>query len=82
MSAEARPIHRHALFKRQYRRAVAATAGFHDLTAARQWAALRAQVQTDATDAGSTLLETFDSRESRRDQVLAALEEGRQAHKQ
>jgi hypothetical protein len=60
---------------------VAATADFHNLNAASQWTALRAQVQADATAQRSTLLETLDSRASRRDEVLAALEEGRQAYK-
>jgi hypothetical protein len=73
-------IRRHAILKRHYKRAVAAAPDFHSLSSTAQWALLRDQVQADITPAGPTLLEILDSRASRRDEVIAALEEGRQAH--
>jgi len=73
-------IRRHAILKRHYRRAVKATPGFHELNAVGQWANLREQVKADTSPTGEKLLGIMDSRESRRDEVLAALEEGRQAH--
>jgi hypothetical protein len=66
-------IRRHAIFKREYRRAARA-ADFHTLTSAAQWALLRAEVLAGAPDGKSSLLEILDSRESRRDEVLARLE--------
>jgi hypothetical protein len=77
----ARPIglRRHAILKHPYRRTVAATPGFHDLDGSGQWAALRGQVQAEAAAGQSNLLDIMDSRAGRRDEVLAALEEGRQA---
>jgi len=80
MTAKPLGIRRHAILKHHYRRAVAATPDFHNLNTVSQWALLRAQVQADGTAAGSTLLGVMDSREPRRDEVLAALEEGRQTH--
>lgn len=78
---DARPvIRKHAILKRHYRRAVAATPTFHTLGADVQWALLRDEVQADSTPAGAGLLEIMKKREARRDEVLAALEEGRQAH--
>ena len=41
---------------------------------AEQWAILRSVVQSDTTPAGATLLAVMNSREGRRDEVLAALE--------
>jgi hypothetical protein len=70
-------IRRHAIFKREYRRAVAATADFHTMTPAAQWALLREEVLAGAADGQSSLLDMLDSREPRRDEVLAGLEEGR-----
>ena len=78
MAAQRVSIRRHAILKNQYRRAVKSTPGFHTLSLAGQWAALREQVQADATPAGLALLDVLNSREARRDEVLAALEEGRQ----
>jgi hypothetical protein len=77
----ARPvsIHRHAILKHHYRRAVASTPDFHDRSPADQWALLRDQVQADSTPSASKLLDILNSREPRRDEVIAALEEGRQA---
>ena len=72
-------IRRHAILKRQYRRAVQSTPDFHNLNAAGQWAVLRAEVLSDTTPAGATLLEILNSREPRRDEVLAALEGAHQA---
>ena len=71
-------IRRHAILKRHYRRAVSKTTDFQTLPAAGQWAALRDQVQLDSPGARSPLLDILDSREPRRDEVLAALELGRQ----
>ena len=59
--------------------AVAATPDFHNLNGTGQWAALRGQVKADAAAGEEDLLGIMDSREARRDEVLAALEEGRQA---
>ena len=70
-------IRRHAIFKREYRRAVAATADFHNMTPAAQWALLREEVMAGATDGQPGLLDMLDSRESRREEVLAGLEEAR-----
>ena len=77
-----RPVshRRHAILKRHYRRAVTATQDYHQRSQVEQWALLRAQVQADTTPTGPGLLEVMDRREPRRDEVLAALEEGRQAH--
>jgi hypothetical protein len=72
-------IRRHAILKHPYRRAVRSTPDFHSLPAAAQWAVLRAEVGSDTTAAGASLLEVLNSREPRRDEVLAALEGGRQA---
>jgi hypothetical protein len=71
-------VRRHAIFKRQYRRVVAALADFHRLPSAAQWTLLRAQVVAETVTGESALLETFDKRASRRDEVLARLEDGRQ----
>ena len=49
------------------------------MNAAAQWASLRAEVLTDTTPAGASLLEILNSREPRRDEVLAALEGAHQA---
>jgi len=73
-------IRRHAIFKRHYRRAVAASPEFHNLEFSARWALLRAQVVADVTPSGVTLLQTLDSRESRRDEVLTKLEEARQTY--
>ena len=70
-------IRRHAIFKRQYRRVVGAVTDFHEMTPSAQWSLLRAQLVAEAVTGESTLLETLDRRESRRDQVLAGLESGR-----
>jgi hypothetical protein len=70
-------IRRHAILKRQYRRAFSKTPGFGTLSATDRWAALREQVRLEAPGARSDLLDILDSREARRDEVLAALEEGR-----
>jgi len=77
----AKPIvRRHAILKNPYRRTVKATPDFHNLDGKAQWAALRSQVIAEAGAAGeSSLIDVMDSREPRRDEVLAALEEGRQA---
>jgi hypothetical protein len=72
-------IRKHAILKHHYRRAVKATPQFHELDALSQWAALRRQVEGDATAIGATLLTIMDSREGRRDEVLGALERGRLA---
>ena len=72
-------IRRHAIFKHQYRRAVQSTPEFRTLKPADQWAVLRGVVQSDTTAAGATLLDVIDSREARRDEVLAALELGHDA---
>jgi hypothetical protein len=72
-------LRRHAIFKHTYRRTVASTPDFHNLDGNSQWAALRGQVQAEAAAGESSLLEIMDSRAGRRDEVLAALEEGRQA---
>jgi hypothetical protein len=80
MSPRPVSIRRHAILKRPYRRAVAATADYHQRSHVEQWALLRAQVQADTTPTGPGLLEILDRRAPRRDEVLAALEEGRQAH--
>jgi hypothetical protein len=71
-------IRRHAILKRQYRRVVAAATDFHNMTPAGQWALLRAQVVAEAATGESSLVDTLDSRESRRDEVLSSLEDGRQ----
>jgi hypothetical protein len=73
-----RVIRRHAIFKRQYRRVVAATSEFHTMPAAAQWSLLRAQLVTEAAAGQSSLVEVLDSRSSRRDEVLAGLEDARQ----
>jgi hypothetical protein len=70
-------VRRHAIFKHQYPRAVAAANDFHNMTPAVQWAMLRAQLVAEAATGTSSLLDVFDSRESRRDDVLAKLENGR-----
>ena len=70
-------IRRHAIFKRQYRRVVAAVTDFHNMTPQAQWSLLRAQVFAEAITGESALLETLDQRASRRDDVLAGLEAGR-----
>jgi hypothetical protein len=77
----ARPValRKHAILKHHYRRAVAATPDFQTLNSPGQWAVLRDQVKADPTSGASGLLDILDSRESRRDEVLAALEEGRVA---
>jgi hypothetical protein len=72
-------IRRHAILKHPYRRAVRSSPDFHTLTAAGQWDLLRAEVQLDTTPAGVSLLEILNSREPRRDEVLAALEGAHQA---
>ena len=79
MAAQRVSIRRHAILKNHYRRAVATTSHFHSLSLAGQWALLREQVEADATPAGTSLLDIMDNREPRRDEVLAALEESRQA---
>jgi hypothetical protein len=73
------PVRRHAIFKRQYRRAVAAASGFHTMTPASQWALLRAQLIAEAATGEPSLIDMLDSRESRRDEVLAELEVGRRS---
>jgi hypothetical protein len=78
MRRSAQPIRRHAIFKRQYRRVVAAAPEFHNLTAAAQWTLLRTQLVAEAATGASALVDVLDSRESRRDEVLASLEDGRQ----
>lgn len=80
MSTKPVSIRRHAILKHHYRRAVLSTAHFHQLSRAEQWALLRDQVRTDTTPLASRLLDILNSRESRRDEVMAALEDGRQAH--
>jgi hypothetical protein len=72
-------ISKHAILKRHYRRAVKATPQFHQLDAIGRWAVLRQQVEADATPMGATLLKIMDSRDGRRDEVLSALEDARQA---
>lgn len=67
-------IRRHAIFKHQYRRALQSTPEFRLLKPADQWAVLRGVVQSDASAAGRSLLDVINSREARRDEVLAALE--------
>jgi hypothetical protein len=67
-------IRRHAILKRPYRRAQQSTPEFRTLTPAAQWAVLRTVMQADTTAAGAALLDVFDSRAARRDEVLAALE--------
>ena len=79
MSAKPVSIRRHAILKHQYRRAVRSTPDFHNLNAAGQWALLRAEVVSDTTPAGVSLLEILNSREPRREEVLAALEGAHQA---
>lgn len=71
-------LRRHAILKRHYRRAVAATPGFHDLDLAARWALLRDQIVVDRSPAGPRLLEIMNSREPRRAQVIEALEQARQ----
>lgn len=78
MAAQRVSIRRHAILKNHYRRAVAATSGFHSLSLAGQWDRLRAEVEADATPTGLSLLDVLNSREPRRDEVLAALEDARQ----
>jgi hypothetical protein len=70
-------VRRHAIFKHHYRRAVAATNDFHDMTPVARWALLRAQLVAEAATGVSQLVDVLDSREPRRDEVLAKLEEGR-----
>ncbi len=79
MSPRPASIHRHAILKHHYRRAVLATPDFHNLNGAAQWAALRDQVVTNAAPGPSDLLTILDGREPRREEVLAALEERRQS---
>jgi hypothetical protein len=74
-------LRRHAILKQHYRRAVAATPGFQTLAPSARWALLRAEVQADPNSGPSGLLDVLDSREPRRDDVLAALEEGRLARR-
>ena len=69
-------IRRHALFKRQYRRVIAAVTDFHSLLPEAQWELLRAQVVAETVTRESTLLDALDRRASRRDEVLAGLENG------
>jgi hypothetical protein len=71
------PVRRHAIFKRQYRRVVAAAPDFHHLTPAAQWALLRTQLIAEAATGEPSLVDVLDSRESRRDEVLTELEVGR-----
>ncbi len=80
MAAQRVSIRHHAILKNHYRRAVLASPGFHDLSLAGQWQLLRGEVEADTTLAGLSLLDILNSREPRRDEVLAALEEARQAH--
>ena len=80
MAAQRVTIRRHAILKNHYRRAVATTSTFHTLSLAGQWALLREQVEADSTSGGTALLDIMDSREPRRDEVLAALEDARQSH--
>ena len=70
-------VRRHAIFKRQYRRVVAATPDFHNLTPEAQWTLLRAQVIAEAATSNGSLLQVLDSREPRRNEVLTKLEDGR-----
>lgn len=70
-------VRRHAIFKHQYRRVVAGANDFHNMTPAAQWALLRAQLVAEAATGASSLLDVLDSREPRRDEVLARLEDGR-----
>lgn len=77
MSRKPVVIRKHAILKHHYRRAVKATPQFHQLDAIGQWAALRRQIEGDATPIGATLLTIMDSREGRRDEVLGALERAR-----
>jgi hypothetical protein len=70
-------VRRHAIFKHPYRRAVAAADDFHNLTTAAQWALLRAQLAAEAASGAPSLVDVLDSRESRRDDVLAKLEHAR-----
>ena len=70
-------VRRHAIFKRQYRRVVAATPDFHNLTPEAQWTLLRAQVIAEAATSNESLLQVLDSREPRRNEVLTKLEDGR-----
>jgi hypothetical protein len=74
-------IRRHAIFKRQYRRVVAAAENFHNLTPEGQWALLRAEVLAESPDGQSPLLAVLDGRADRRDEVLAGLEEARISYK-
>ena len=69
-------VRRHAIFKKPYRRVVDAANGFYNMSPAAQWALLRAQLVADAASGESSLLNVLDSREARRDEVLARLEEG------
>jgi hypothetical protein len=69
---------RHAIFKRHYRRAIAATPGFHDLDLTAQWQLLRDQITVDPAPQTPALLAIMDSREPRREEVIAALEQARQ----
>lgn len=71
-------VRRHAIFKHHYRRAVAAANDFHNMTPVAQWALLRAELVAEAALGASPLVDVLDSRASRRDEVLARLEEGRQ----
>ena len=80
MSGKPVTLRKHAIFKHHYRRAAGSAADFHSLDAAARWALLRTQVEADRSSERGTLLAIFESRNSRRDEVLAALEEGRQTH--
>ena len=80
MAARPVTIRKHAILKHQYRRAVALTPDFHNLSLNARWALLRDQVLLDSTPAGAKLLDIFNSREPRQAEVIAALEEGRQAY--
>jgi hypothetical protein len=74
-------VRRHAILKNHYRRAVAATPGFLSLSQAGQWELLREQVEADTTRSGMSLRDVLDTREPRRDEVLAALEDARHTHR-
>ena len=73
-------IRRHAILKHHYRRAVAATPGFHDLDLGARWALLRDQVTVDPSPDAPRLLEILNGREPRRAEVIEALEQARQEH--
>ena len=69
---------RHAILKHHYRRAVAATPGFHELDLSARWQLLRHQVQVDPGPQAGELLAMMDRREPRREEVISALEQARQ----